>query len=115
MSGPSPLVFELCTAIDRFHERVPDLSVSDVLAALGEVSMALRCPGGPNRSRRMLCASATINGAAFSPPACQGTPSVPEMQFALVGKGRGQMGPASQVAWANQTDGSISQAAGWSG
>jgi hypothetical protein len=32
------------------------------------------------------------------------------MQFALVGKGRGQMGPASQVAWANQTDESISQA-----
>ena len=51
MSGPSPFVFELCTAIDRFHERVPDLSVSDVLAALGEVSMALRCPGGPKRSR----------------------------------------------------------------
>ena len=50
MSDPSPLVFELCTAIDRFHERVPDLSVSDVLAALGEVSMALRCPGGPKRS-----------------------------------------------------------------
>jgi hypothetical protein len=40
-----------CTAIDRFHERVPDLSVSDVLAALGEVGMALRCPGGPKRSR----------------------------------------------------------------
>jgi hypothetical protein len=35
MSGPSPLVFELCTAIDQFHERVPNLSVSDVLAALG--------------------------------------------------------------------------------
>jgi hypothetical protein len=51
MSDPSPLVFELCTAIDRFHERVPDLSVSDVLAALGEVGMALRCPGGPKRSR----------------------------------------------------------------
>jgi hypothetical protein len=51
MSDPSPLVFELCTAIDRFHERVPDLSVSDVLAALGEVSMALRCPGGPKQSR----------------------------------------------------------------
>jgi len=32
------------------------------------------------------------------------------MQFALVGKGRGQNGPASQLAWANQTDGSISQA-----
>ena len=51
MSDPSPLVFELCTAIDRFHERVPNLSVSDVLAALGEVGMALRCPGGPKRSR----------------------------------------------------------------
>jgi hypothetical protein len=32
------------------------------------------------------------------------------MQFALVGKGRGQNGPASQFAWANQTDESISQA-----
>jgi hypothetical protein len=32
------------------------------------------------------------------------------MKFALAGKGRGQNGPASQVAWANQTDGSISQA-----
>ena len=42
MSNPSPLVFELCTAIDRFHEQVPDLSVSEVLAALAEVSMALR-------------------------------------------------------------------------
>ena len=41
MSDPSPLVFEICTTIDRFHERVPDLSVSDVLAALGEVSMSL--------------------------------------------------------------------------
>ena len=51
MSDPSPLVFELCTAIDRFHERTPNLSVSDVLAALGEVSMALRRPGGPKRSR----------------------------------------------------------------
>jgi hypothetical protein len=51
MSDPSPLVFELCTAIDRFHERVPDLSVSDVLAALGEVGMALRCPGGRKGSR----------------------------------------------------------------
>ena len=40
---PSPLVFELCTAIDRFYEREPDLSVSDVLEALGEVSMALAC------------------------------------------------------------------------
>ena len=49
MSGPSPLVFELCTAIDRFHERVPDLSVSDVLAALGEVRMALTCAGAPKR------------------------------------------------------------------
>ena len=51
MSDPSPLVFELCTAIDRFHERVPDLSVSDALDALGEVSMALRCPGASTRSR----------------------------------------------------------------
>jgi hypothetical protein len=42
MSDPSPLVFEICTAIDRFQERVPDLSVSEVLVALGEVSMALR-------------------------------------------------------------------------
>ena len=33
MSDPSPLVFEICTAIDRFYEREPDLSVSDVLAA----------------------------------------------------------------------------------
>jgi hypothetical protein len=41
MSDPSPLVFEICTAIDRFQERVPNLSVSDVLAALDEVSMAL--------------------------------------------------------------------------
>ena len=38
MSDPSPLVFEICTAIDRFQERAPDLSVSEVLAALGEVS-----------------------------------------------------------------------------
>ena len=29
--------------IDRFYEREPDLSVSDVLAALDEVSMALAC------------------------------------------------------------------------
>jgi hypothetical protein len=43
MSDPSPLVFELCTTIDRFYEREPDLSVSDVLAALDEVSMALAC------------------------------------------------------------------------
>ena len=56
MSDPSPLVFELCTAIDRFHERVPDLSVSDVLAALGEVSMALRCPGGPKTVTVECCA-----------------------------------------------------------
>jgi hypothetical protein len=53
----------------------------------------------------MLCASATINGAAFSRRLAN-----PEMQFALVGKGRGQNGPALQVAWANQTDGLISQA-----
>ena len=31
------------TTIDRFYEREPDLSVSDVLAALDEVSMALAC------------------------------------------------------------------------
>ena len=43
MSDPSPLVFELCTTINRFYEREPDLSVSDVLAALDEVSMALAC------------------------------------------------------------------------
>jgi hypothetical protein len=43
MSDPSSLVFELCTTIDRFYEREPDLSVSDVLAALDEVSMALAC------------------------------------------------------------------------
>jgi hypothetical protein len=43
MSHMSPLVFEICTAIDRFYEREPDLSVSDVLAALDEVSMALAC------------------------------------------------------------------------
>jgi hypothetical protein len=43
MSDPSSLVFELCTTIDRFYERKPDLSVSDVLAALDEVSMALAC------------------------------------------------------------------------
>jgi hypothetical protein len=52
MSNPSPLVFELCTAIDRFHERVPDLSVSEVLAALGEVSMALRGSSAPKRRSR---------------------------------------------------------------
>jgi len=46
----------------------------------------------------MLCASATTNGAAFSR-----RPANPEMQFALVGKGRGQNGPALQLAWANQT------------
>ena len=43
MSDPSPLVFEICTAIDRFYERDPDLSVSAVLKALGEVSMSLAC------------------------------------------------------------------------
>jgi hypothetical protein len=52
MSDPSPLVFEICTAIDRFYEREPDLSVSDVLAALGEVSMALACAGAPKRRSR---------------------------------------------------------------
>ena len=52
MSDPSPLVFEVCTAIDRFYEREPDLSVSDVLAALGEVSMALACAGAPKRRSR---------------------------------------------------------------
>ena len=39
MSNPSPVVFELCTAIDRFHERVPDLSVSEVLAAIATESL----------------------------------------------------------------------------
>ena len=34
MSDASPLVFELCATIDRFYEREPDLSVSDVLALL---------------------------------------------------------------------------------
>ena len=52
MGDPSPLVFEICTAIDRFYEREPDLSVSDVLAALGEVSMALACAGAPKRRSR---------------------------------------------------------------
>jgi hypothetical protein len=42
MSHPSPLVFQLCTAIDRFYERKPDLSVGDVLEALDELSLALR-------------------------------------------------------------------------
>ena len=51
MSDPSPLVFQLCTAIDRYYDRAPDLSVNDVLAALGEVSMALACAGAPKRSR----------------------------------------------------------------
>ena len=49
MSDPSPLVFEICTAIDRFQERVPDLSVSEVLAALDEVSTALRGFSAPKR------------------------------------------------------------------
>jgi hypothetical protein len=52
MSDPSPLVFEICTAIDRFQERAPDLSVSEVLAALGEVSSALACAGAPKRQSR---------------------------------------------------------------
>ena len=52
MSDPSPLVFEICTAIDRFQERTPDLSVSEVLAALGEVSSALACAGAPKRQSR---------------------------------------------------------------
>jgi hypothetical protein len=42
-------VFELCTTIDRFYEPEPDLSVSDVLAALGEVSLALASAGAPKR------------------------------------------------------------------
>jgi hypothetical protein len=42
MSDPSPLVFELCTAIDRFYERKPDLSVGDVLEALDELGLVLR-------------------------------------------------------------------------
>ena len=45
-------MFELCTAIDRFYEREPDLSVSDVLAALGEVSVALVCARAPKRRSR---------------------------------------------------------------
>jgi hypothetical protein len=52
MSDPSPLVLEICTAIDRFYEREPDLSVSEVLAALGEVSMSLACAGAPKRQSR---------------------------------------------------------------
>ena len=40
MSDPSPLVFALCTTIDRFYEREPDLLVSD-------------CPGG-SRQRSTL-------------------------------------------------------------
>ena len=52
MSDPSPLVFEICTAIDRFQERTPDLSVSEVLSALGEVSSALACAGAPKRWSR---------------------------------------------------------------
>ena len=43
---------EICTAIDRFQERTPDLSVSEVLAALGEVSSALACAGAPKRQSR---------------------------------------------------------------
>ena len=52
MSDPSLLVFEICTAIDRFQERAPDLAVGDVLAALGEVSSALACAGAPKRQSR---------------------------------------------------------------
>ena len=52
MSDPSPLVFEICTAIDRFQERTPDLSVSEVLTALGEVSSALACAAAPKRQSR---------------------------------------------------------------
>ena len=52
MSDPSPLVFEICTAIDRFQERTPDLSVSEVLAALDEVSSALARAGAPKRQSR---------------------------------------------------------------
>ena len=51
MSDPSSLVFELCTTIDRFYERDPDLSVSDVLAALDEVSKSLACAGAPEWSQ----------------------------------------------------------------
>jgi hypothetical protein len=47
-----PFVFEICTAIDRLQVRVPDLSVSEVLAALGEVSMGLACSGAPTRRSR---------------------------------------------------------------
>jgi hypothetical protein len=98
MSGPSPLVFELCTAIDQFHERVPNLSVSDVLAALGEVSIALRCPGGPKRSRSNVVRISDYKRGSIQPPAGHATPSILEMQSALVGKGRGQNGPASELA-----------------
>jgi hypothetical protein len=52
MGDPSPFVFEICTAIDRFQERAPDLSVGEVLAALGEVSMALACERAPKRRSR---------------------------------------------------------------
>ena len=51
MSDPSPLVFELCTAIDRYYDRAPDLSVNDVLAALDQVSLALACVDESERSR----------------------------------------------------------------
>jgi hypothetical protein len=50
MSNPSSLVFALCTTIDRFYEREPGLLVSDVLAALDEVSMALARAGAPEWS-----------------------------------------------------------------
>ena len=57
MSHMSPLGFEICTAIDRFYEREPDLSVSDVLAALDEVSMALACKRARTHwSRANVCA-----------------------------------------------------------
>jgi hypothetical protein len=49
MSDPSPLVFEISTAIDRFYERDPDLSVREVLEALGEVRMSLACARTPKR------------------------------------------------------------------
>jgi 2-keto-4-pentenoate hydratase len=55
MSDPSP-EFELCTTIDRFLERDPDLSVSDVLAALDEVSMALACKRSRTHWSRALAA-----------------------------------------------------------
>jgi hypothetical protein len=54
MSDPSPLVFALCTAIDRFYERKPDLSVGDVLEALDELGLVLRRLDAMESRGRML-------------------------------------------------------------